>query len=665
MPADLHMIAVPPPAVTRKPRAAVGAEHGAEAEVVDRGRDVIVRAALEGDLELARQRGAEPMTQQIPRQRFGVRRDVERARRPRRPAYGHAVMLRTELPHASRVVSPASASRRIAGSASCSLTKWNWMFWRVVMWPKPPRVALADFGERRELVARQHALRHLDAQHLRVVGLTLAVGPAHETERTPLVRRHLAALVPLERRHELVDVGHAGERQPRAAVCARIVADRHMPHRWSHAAPARPSSSCRHVCTDGEQRQRRHLADDDRRRGRRPPARARSDRQIVRACRARPAVAAATRRPRSPPASRATSRGRSSAEASAARRADAHEHDDREAVRRRAAPIDAANASSSWPLTTRKADARPRCVTGMPASAGAATALRDARHDLERHARRVERQRLFATAAEHERIAALQPHDSPSAPRGPNHHRVNRRAATAHAGPRACRRRTAARGGPDDRTRSSTSASYSTRSAPRRRATALRVRSAGSPGPAPTRETCPITATNLPLRDDRPRNPQRSQKHPQRISARSACSAVDRRVCSAPRAAAGAASTIGHAVFASRRAVAGAPRASTRRDRAEARHRAPRARAPSAPAHRRSSKSPASRRRGVPHRSETPSRSPDRPPRSRTTGAFSAAAATLRFTSGVAAATTSHAPSRSAGMNRRREMATAALAMSS
>ena len=51
------------------------------------------------------------------------------------PAYGHAVMLRTELPQASRVVMPTSASRRMAGSASCSFTKWSWMFWRVVMWP--------------------------------------------------------------------------------------------------------------------------------------------------------------------------------------------------------------------------------------------------------------------------------------------------------------------------------------------------------------------------------------------------------------------------------------------------------------------------------------------------------------------------------------------------
>jgi len=39
------------------------------------------------------------------------------------PANGQAVMLRTELPQASRVVMPASASRRMAGSTSCSFTK--------------------------------------------------------------------------------------------------------------------------------------------------------------------------------------------------------------------------------------------------------------------------------------------------------------------------------------------------------------------------------------------------------------------------------------------------------------------------------------------------------------------------------------------------------------
>jgi hypothetical protein len=45
-------------------------------------------------------------------------------------------MFRTELPHASRVVRPASARRRITVSTSCSFTKWNWMFWRVVICPK-------------------------------------------------------------------------------------------------------------------------------------------------------------------------------------------------------------------------------------------------------------------------------------------------------------------------------------------------------------------------------------------------------------------------------------------------------------------------------------------------------------------------------------------------
>ena len=46
-------------------------------------------------------------------------------------------MLRTELPQASRVVSPSSAISRIAASTFFSRTKWNWMFCRVVMWQKP------------------------------------------------------------------------------------------------------------------------------------------------------------------------------------------------------------------------------------------------------------------------------------------------------------------------------------------------------------------------------------------------------------------------------------------------------------------------------------------------------------------------------------------------
>ena len=71
------MIDVPPATVMRKPRRAVRAERGAEADVVDPGPGVILRAALEADLELARQLRAERMPEQVARQRIGVRRDVE------------------------------------------------------------------------------------------------------------------------------------------------------------------------------------------------------------------------------------------------------------------------------------------------------------------------------------------------------------------------------------------------------------------------------------------------------------------------------------------------------------------------------------------------------------------------------------------------------------
>ena len=85
-------------------------------------------------------------------------------------------------------------------------------------------------------------------------------------------------------------------------------------------------------------------------------------------------VAAARRRRRSPPACRAPSRDRSAGRRSpragrgpSARRGDAVRLELRRSPTR--------TPRSSWPLTTRNADATPRCVTGMPAAAGAATAL--------------------------------------------------------------------------------------------------------------------------------------------------------------------------------------------------------------------------------------------------------------------------------------------------
>ena len=127
-------------------------------------------------------------------------------------------MLRTELPHASRVVSPASAStpHRRLDVVQLHEVKLDVLPRRDVA--EAPRILLADVGERAELIGCQDALRDLDAQHLRVGGLPLAVGAAHQAERAPLVGRQLAALVALERRDELVDIGHARERQPRPAV---------------------------------------------------------------------------------------------------------------------------------------------------------------------------------------------------------------------------------------------------------------------------------------------------------------------------------------------------------------------------------------------------------------------------------------------------------------
>ena len=53
------------------------------------------------------------------------------------PARGQAVTLRTVLPHASRVVMPTAASRRIKLGVSSRWTKWSWMSWRVVTWQTP------------------------------------------------------------------------------------------------------------------------------------------------------------------------------------------------------------------------------------------------------------------------------------------------------------------------------------------------------------------------------------------------------------------------------------------------------------------------------------------------------------------------------------------------
>jgi hypothetical protein len=91
-----------------------------------------------------------------------------------------------------------------------------------------PRVTIGDARERLELRAGQDALRHFDAQHLRVLRLALSVGAAHEAVRPPLVGRDLAALELPQHADELVDLGLLRERQARASERLAIVDCSHM-----------------------------------------------------------------------------------------------------------------------------------------------------------------------------------------------------------------------------------------------------------------------------------------------------------------------------------------------------------------------------------------------------------------------------------------------------
>ena len=195
---------------------------GAEAEIVDARLGVIVGAALEADLELARQLGAERMPQQVARQRLRVRRDVEQF-------VGGDAGERAGGDVAHRVA--ARLARRDPGVGEAphgglDVVQLHEMELHVL--PRgdvaeAARIEVRDVGERLELRAGQQPLRDLDAQHLRVLRLPLAVGAAHEPEGPPLVGPDLAALEPCEHVGELVDLRPVGEAQSRPAIRVGII----------------------------------------------------------------------------------------------------------------------------------------------------------------------------------------------------------------------------------------------------------------------------------------------------------------------------------------------------------------------------------------------------------------------------------------------------------
>ncbi len=212
----------PAPRMDAEPAAAVPSEHRAEPDVVDGGGNVIDRAAFERDLELTRQRRAQGMTQQIAGQRLGVWRDVE-------PLVSRDAGIGTRRDIAHRVA--AGLTRRESGVRKTAHRRLDVVeLHEVELHVLPCRdvavtagIGVADVRQRGELIRRQHPLGNLDPHHLDVAGLPLAVGAAHEAELTPLVGGDIAALEAIEGRHEFVDVGLAGKRQPGASMSRHII----------------------------------------------------------------------------------------------------------------------------------------------------------------------------------------------------------------------------------------------------------------------------------------------------------------------------------------------------------------------------------------------------------------------------------------------------------
>jgi hypothetical protein len=98
---------------------------GDDAEVVKvREATGVVLAAGEGDLELPAEVLGVVVTQQkyIIASAYGMTSKVSVWQTP---AYGQAVMLRTELPQASREVTPTAARRRIKSGVSSMWMKWS------------------------------------------------------------------------------------------------------------------------------------------------------------------------------------------------------------------------------------------------------------------------------------------------------------------------------------------------------------------------------------------------------------------------------------------------------------------------------------------------------------------------------------------------------------
>ena len=393
-------------------------------------------------------------------------------------------MLRTELPHASRVVSPASARRRIACSTSCSLTKWSWKFWRVVMWREAARVRSAASASASSCARVEDALRDLHAQHLRVAGLPLAVGAAHEAERAPLVGRQIS---PRSKRSSVAT---------KSSISASLAKD-------SRVRPSvLGSSSCSHERISSSGRPAAPPATAARRaRGpavdRRPTtspitmvpgSSAGPDGERVRSERverADPRLRARSCPPRgrSPRASSPLQPRAISTPRDGAPRAEPHEDHDGERCR----PERLEHRAIRGFGVARDDDER-RCEAAMrdwdPGQRRRGHCAWSARDDLERDARGAQREAFLTAPPEHERVAALEAHHAPTLGRRADHRPVDRRPARADGRPARLPTENVLRAGRERRGPPATRARRGARGRRRRGgARPCNVRSSGSPGP--------------------------------------------------------------------------------------------------------------------------------------------------------------------------------------
>ena len=135
------------------------------------------------------------MPQQVARQRLGVGGHVERfVLRHAGIGAGGDVAHRVAARLARRHARGRELPHRRLGVVQLDEVQLDVLPRRDV--PEAARVAFRDVGQGVELLADQNALGNLDAHHLRIARLALAVGAAQQAERAPFVRADVAALEP-------------------------------------------------------------------------------------------------------------------------------------------------------------------------------------------------------------------------------------------------------------------------------------------------------------------------------------------------------------------------------------------------------------------------------------------------------------------------------------